>query len=155
MIIEILAAGIVVSACLAVFVDEAVYAVTALAGTFMMTSLLYAFDGAVFAAVFQFVLGVGTLAVLFLSGETLSEKTVSAKPSTKSLLVVVASGVLLSLPAVLLTVSSPKKTAYSGSFSQVLWQLRAADVIIQGLVVLTVALGIFIVLYEKKTRSGE
>ena len=71
MILEILSVGLIISACLALFLDEAVYSVAALAGTFLFTSLIYALDGGVFAAIFQFAVGVGTLSILFLSGEML------------------------------------------------------------------------------------
>ena len=57
MILELLSAGLVITACLAIFLDEAVYSVVALAGTFLLTSLLYALNGAIFVAVFQFSVG--------------------------------------------------------------------------------------------------
>ncbi len=44
-------------------------------------------------------------------------------------------------------------TNSSASFEEALWNLRATDVVVQGLVIMTVAVGIAIVLYEKK--SGE
>jgi len=40
------------------------------------------------------------------------------------------------------------------SFGDALWNLRSVDVVLQGLVVMTVALGIAIVLHQKK-RHGE
>ena len=76
MILEIVSIGLIVSACLALFLDEVVYSVAALAGTFLLTALLYVLNGAVFAAIFQFAVGVGTLSILFLSGEMLSDKPV-------------------------------------------------------------------------------
>jgi NADH:ubiquinone oxidoreductase subunit 6 (subunit J) len=151
MILEILSAGLIISACLAIFLDEAVYSVAALAGTLFLTSLLYAFSDAIFVAVFQFAVGAGTLAVLFLSGEMLSQKP--AKTSQRNLLLIVAAGVLLSLPAIFLSISE-MPTALSGvSFGEALWDLRAVDVVLQGFVILTVALGVVIVLHEK--RKGE
>jgi NADH:ubiquinone oxidoreductase subunit 6 (subunit J) len=151
MILEILSVGLVISACLAIFLDEAVYSVVALAGTLFLTSLLYAFSGSLFVAIFQFAVGAGTLAVLFLSGEMLSEKP--AKPSQKNLLLIVAAGVLLSLPAIFLSVSGATSIFSGVSFGEALWDLRAADVVLQGFVIMTVALGIVIVLHEK--RKGE
>jgi NADH:ubiquinone oxidoreductase subunit 6 (subunit J) len=151
MILEILAAGLVISACLAIFLDEAVYAVTALAGTFFLTALLYAFSDALFVAIFQFSVGAGTLAVLFLSGEMLSEAPV--KTSQKTLLSIIAVGVLLSLPAIFLSISTPTAILSGISFGEALWDLRAVDVVLQGFVIMTVALGIAIVLHEK--RKGE
>ena len=105
MILEILSIGLIVSACLALFLDEAVYSVAALAGTFFFTALIYAVDGAVFVAIFQFAVGVGTLTILFLSGELLSEKAVK-KTSPNKASALIAGGVVLSLPALFLSISS-------------------------------------------------
>ncbi|TRO54556.1 hypothetical protein E2P63_01070 [Candidatus Bathyarchaeota archaeon] len=148
MILEIISVGLIISACLAIFLEEAVYSVAALAAMFFLTSILYALSGAVFVAVFQFAMGAGTLAILFLSGEMLSEKPV--KTSQKTLLGLVVAGVLLSLPAVFLSISS-QTAAFSGiSFEEALWDLRAVDVILQGFVIMMVALGIVIILHEKR-----
>jgi NADH:ubiquinone oxidoreductase subunit 6 (subunit J) len=149
MILEVLSAGLVITACLAIFLDEAVYSVAALAGTFLFTSLLYALSGAVFVAVFQFAVGSGTLAVLFLSGEMLSERPLK-KTHAKNLLAVIVAGALLSLPAIFLSISTPGSGVSGVSFGEALWSLRAGDVVLQGLVILTVALGIAIVLYDKR-----
>ncbi len=149
MILEVLSAGLVITACLAIFLDEAVYSVVALAGTFLFTSLLYALSGAVFVAVFQFAVGAGTLAILFLSGEMLSEKPLK-KTQLKNLLTVIVAGALLSLPAMFLTISTPGNETLDVSFGEALWNLRAGDVVLQGLVIMTVALGIAIVLYERR-----
>jgi NADH:ubiquinone oxidoreductase subunit 6 (subunit J) len=152
MILEIISVGLVISACLAIFLEEAVYSVVALAAMFFLTSILYALSGAVFVAVFHFAVGAGTLAILFLSGEMLSEKP--AKASQKTLLGLVAVGVLLSLPAVFLSISS-QTVVFSGiSFEEALWDLRAVDVVLQGFVIMTVALGIAIILHEKR-RGGK
>ena len=152
--LEIISAGLVISACLAIFLDEAVYSVAALAGTFILTALLYALNGAVFVAVFQFAVGMGTLAILFLSGEMLSEKP-EKKTRKVSLIGVAVAGIILSLPAMFIQISSPSTISYADvSFGEALWNLRSVDVILQGLVVMTVALGIAIVLYRKK-RSGK
>lgn len=152
MILEVLSAGLVITACLAIFLDEAVYSVVALAGTFLFTSLLYALSGAVFVAVFQFAVGAGTLAVLFLSGEMLSEKPLK-KTQPKNLLTVIVAGALLSLPTIFLSIGTPANEVSGVSFGEALWTLRAGDVVLQGLVIMTVALGIAIVLYEK--RNGD
>jgi NADH:ubiquinone oxidoreductase subunit 6 (subunit J) len=150
-ILEILSIGLIVSACLALFLDEAVYSVAALAGTFLFTALIYALDGAVFVAIFQFAVGVGTLTILFLSGELLSEKSVN-KTSPNKALALIAGGVVLSLPALFLSISGSTSSGVNITFGNGLWNLNGMDVILQGLVILTVALGIVIVLYEK--RSG-
>lgn len=148
MIFEILSAGLVISACLAIFLDEAVYSVAALAGTFIFTSLLYALNDALFVAVFQFSVGAGSVAVLFLSGEMLSEKPV--KVPRRNLLLIAVAGALLSLPAMFLSISSPAGVFSEISFGEALWNLRALDVVLQGLVIMAVALGVAIVLHEKK-----
>ena len=152
MILEVLSAGLIISACLAIFLDEAVYSVAALAGTFIFTALLYALSDALFVAIFQFAVGAGTLAILFLSGEMLSEKPTKKTPR-KNLLLLIAVGVLLSLPAIFLSISSPTGVLSGISFGEALWNLRALDVVLQGLVMMAVALGIVIVLHEK--RNGE
>jgi NADH:ubiquinone oxidoreductase subunit 6 (subunit J) len=149
MILEVLSAGLIISACLAIFLDEAVYSVAALAGAFFFTALLYALSGAPFVAIFQFAVGVGTLAILFLSGEMLSEKP-TKKTSRKSTLTVLVAGAVLSLPAIFLSVTGPTGISTEVSFGEALWNLRALDVVLQGLVIMTVALGIAIVLYERK-----
>jgi len=153
MILEVLAIGLVISACLAIFIDEAVYSVAALSGVFLFTSAMYAVSGAVFVAVFQFAVGIGTLAVLFLSGEMLGGK-MEKKPKPKNVLLVLASGALFSLPAVFLSVFQTTNSVPPLSFGETLWSLRAGDVVLQGLVVLGVALGIGVVLFEKR-RKGE
>jgi NADH:ubiquinone oxidoreductase subunit 6 (subunit J) len=151
MILEILSVGLIIAACLAIFLDEAVYSVAALAGTFFLTSLLYALSDALFVAIFHFSVGAGTLAILFLSGEMLSEP--SAKISQKKLLLIVALGLLLSMPALFLSISIPATSFSEISLGEALWNLRATDVVLQGLVIMSVALGIVIILYEK--RNGE
>jgi NADH:ubiquinone oxidoreductase subunit 6 (subunit J) len=150
MILEILAVGMIVSACLALFLEEAVYSVAALAGTFMCTAFVYLLNGAVYVAIFQFAVGVGTLAILFLSGEMLSDKP-TKKTSPKSIAALIGGGIILSLPAFFFPVSGTSEAAPAGvTFGEALWNLRAVDVALQGLVILIVATGIAIVLYEKR-----
>jgi NADH:ubiquinone oxidoreductase subunit 6 (subunit J) len=149
MILEVLSIGLIVSACLALFLDEVVYSVAALSGTFLFTALIYAVNGSVYGAVFQFAVGIGTLAILFLSGEMLSEKA-KKKTSPTKLLALIGGGIALSLPAVFLSVSGVSGVSSTASFGDALWNLRGFDVILQAIVVLTIALGIFIVLHEKR-----
>ncbi|HEX9262169.1 MAG TPA: NADH-quinone oxidoreductase subunit J, partial [Candidatus Bathyarchaeia archaeon] len=132
MILEVISAGLVISACLAIFLDEAVYSVVALTGTFLLTSLLYALGGAIFVSVFQFAVGVGTLAILFLSGEMLSEKP-TKKTSPKNIATVAVLGALLALPPIFLSISGPNNSTSEVSFGEALWNLRAVDVVLQGL----------------------
>lgn len=152
MILELVSAGLVISACLAIFLDEAVYSVAALAGTFILTSLLYALNGAPYVAIFQFAVGIGTVAILFLSGEALSEKP-ETKTQTKHLISLIVLGAVLSLPAIFLSVSHQNGATYSVPFGEALWDLRALDVVLQGLVIMTVALGVAIVLFHKKRNN--
>jgi hypothetical protein len=56
----------------------------------------------------------------------------------------------LSLPAIFLSISTSTGTYSSASFGEALWNLSGVDVILQALVILTVALGIAIILYETK-----
>ena len=149
MILEILSVGLIISACLALFLDEVVYSVAALSGTFLFTALLYLENGATYAAIFQFVVGVGTLAILFLSGEMLSDKSTKKTPPTK-LGALLGVGVILSLPAIFLSVSGSTGNFSDSSFGDALWNLSGVDVVLQALVVLTVALGIAIILYERR-----
>jgi NADH:ubiquinone oxidoreductase subunit 6 (subunit J) len=125
------------------------YSVAALSGTFLFTALLYYVNGAVYAAIFQFAVGVGTLAILFLSGEMLSDKS-TKKTSPKKTAALIGAGVVLTLPAIFLSVSSSTGVYSDASFGDALWNLSGVDVILQALVILTVALGIAIILYEQK-----
>jgi len=150
MIVELLSAGLVISACLAIFIDEPIYCVASLADTLIFVALLYVLSDALYVAVFQFAVGAGTLAILFLSGEMLSEKP-AKKPPRKKLVGIIMAGALLSLPAIFLSISGPSNAAAGGAtFEEALWNLRALDVVLQGLVMMGVALGIAIVLYEKR-----
>ncbi|MCJ7713030.1 NADH-quinone oxidoreductase subunit J [Candidatus Bathyarchaeota archaeon] len=149
MIFEIISTGLLISACLAIFLDEAIYSVSALACTFFFTSLLYLLNDAIYVAIFQFAVAVGTLAILFLSGEMLSTKSEN-KPSVNKLLILIFAGALISIPTILLSISNPSIVGSGIAFEEALWDLRGMDVVFQGLVLLTVALGTAIILYEKK-----
>ena len=149
LLLEIFSIGIIISACLALFLDEVIYSVAALAGTFLFTALLYYVNGAVYAAIFQFAVGVGTLAILFLSGEMLSDKP-TKKTSPKKTVALIGACVVLSLPAIFLSVSGSTGVYSDTSFGNALWNLSGVDVILQALVILTVALGIAIILYERR-----
>lgn len=154
MILDLLAVGLVVSAFLAVYLDDAVYSVTSLAGTFVLIAILYSLNDAIFVAVFQLAIGAGTLAVLFLSGEMLSEKSSGKKP-LKNTLLAVASALLLSFPTIFISIiTRPTTVSPEASFAQALWNWRAIDVVLQGLVIMTVALGIAIVLHERIEGEG-
>lgn len=154
MILELVSAGLIISACLAIFFDEAVYSVAALAGTLFLTALLYALNGAIYAAIFQFAVGVGTLSILFLSGEMLSEKPATKTKLSTSIGVVVL-GAILSLPMIFISVATPNTVSPTVTFGTALWNYAAVDVVLQGLVILTIAIGIAIVFYEHKKRNNE
>jgi NADH:ubiquinone oxidoreductase subunit 6 (subunit J) len=153
-IFEILAVGLIISAVLALFLDEVIYSVAALSATFFFTALLYVENGAIFAAVFQIAVGVGTLAILFLSGEMLGDKP-KKKASPKRTGALIGSGAVLSLPAIFLSVSGSTGTTSNLDFGDALWNVRGLDVVLQAIVILTVAFGIAIVLYEKKKKKGD
>ncbi|MCW3984699.1 MAG: NADH-quinone oxidoreductase subunit J [Candidatus Bathyarchaeota archaeon] len=151
MIFEILAIGLIISAILALFLDEVVYSVAALSGIFFFTAIIYALSGSLFAAIFQFAVGVGTLAILFLSSEMLGEKQIK-KASPAKTAGLIGAGVVLSLPAIFLSVSTEKNLGIDVDFGEALWNLRGFDVLLQALVILTIALGIAIVLYERRKK---
>jgi NADH:ubiquinone oxidoreductase subunit 6 (subunit J) len=153
-VFEIVSVGLVISACLAIFLDEAVYSIAALAGTFMLTSLLYWLSGAVYVAIFQFAVAIGTLSILFLSGEMLSEKP-TTKTKTPTMIGVAVLGAVLSLPAILFSISSPNTVTSTATLGDALWNYNALDVVLQGLVILTVAVGITIVLYNRRKNSNQ
>lgn len=150
-VLEILSVGLIVSAVLALFLDEVVYSVAALSGTFLFTSLIYALSGNIYAAIFQFAVSIGTLAILFLSGEMLGDKP-ARKASPQRTAGLLGAGVLLSLPALFLSVSGETAISNEASFGDALWNLRGLDTVLQAVVILTVALGIAIVLYERRKK---
>ena len=116
----------------------------------MLVAILYSLNDAGFAAVFQLGISAGALAVLFLSGETLSEK-MDRKKSLRRAFLAIAVALVLSIPSIFFSVDNPSTTVSSeASFPEALWNLRAVDIVLQGLVIMTVALGIAIVLHAKK-----
>jgi NADH:ubiquinone oxidoreductase subunit 6 (subunit J) len=154
MIVELLAVGLVVSVCLAVYLDEAIYSVASLAFAFIFLTVLYVLNDAVFVAVFQLAVGAGTLAVLFLAGEMLSEKPDKEK-SLRNVFLVGVLALVLAFPSIFFSVAvTPANVSSSVTFGGALWDLRAVDVILQGLVILTVALGVAIILHERREREN-
>lgn len=149
LILEVISTGLLISAFLAILIDEAVYSISALACTFFFTSLLYLLNEAIYVAIFQFAVAVGTLSILFLSGEMLSTRSENKISLNKALILVVIGG-LLSLPAIFLSISNVSTVGSGIAFDDALWNLRGLDIVFQGLVLLTVALGTAIILYEKK-----
>jgi NADH:ubiquinone oxidoreductase subunit 6 (subunit J) len=149
MTFELLAIGLVVSAFFAVYLDEVIYAVASLGCTYILMAIIYALDGALYAAVFQLTIGAGTIVILFLSAEMLSEKS-TKKKSLKNIIFASVLAVFLSFPAVFLSLSYTSAIDTSNfDFEHALWNLRVLDVILQGLVILSVALGVAIILHKR------
>ena len=154
MMLELIAIGLVVSAFLAIYFDEAVYSIACLSCTFIFIAIIFALNDAIFAAIFQIAIASGTLAVLFLSGEMLSEKPVQKKKA-RNIILATTFSFLLSLPTIVISIDFIPATSSPGiPFPQTLYDLRAVDIILQGLIILTVALGIAIMIHEKKERAG-
>ena len=154
MITELIAVGLVVSAFLAVYLDEVIYAVASLGCTYVLMAVLYALNGAVYAAVFQLTIGAGTIVALFLSAEMLSEKPTKQK-TLKNIVLASSTALFLSFPAIFLSFTYISVAESSGfGFEQTLWDLRVVDVVLQGLVILSVALGVVIVLHKREGGSG-
>ena len=143
----VLAIGMVTSAVFAIYLKETVSSVLSLSTMMILLSLLYFSLNAPFAAIFQLALGSGTAAIFLLAGDTLTTKN-SEKTSTKTIFFGVIASAVLSVPVIVGTVMTQTFTASSFdlSLSTALWDLRAIDVLAQGLVVLTAAIGVVILL---------
>jgi NADH:ubiquinone oxidoreductase subunit 6 (subunit J) len=149
MISELLAIGLVLSAFLAMYLDEVIYAVTSLGCTYILMAIIYALDGAIYVAVFQLTIGAGTIVILLLSGEMLSEKPNERKP-LKNIIFALTVAIFLSFPSVFLSFSyATAAEASNFDFVHALWNLRVVDIILQGLVILSVALGVAIILHRQ------
>jgi multisubunit Na+/H+ antiporter MnhB subunit len=62
---------------------------------------------------------------------------------------------VLAFPSIFFSVAVTPANVSSGvTFGGALWDLRAVDVILQGLVILTVALGVAIILHERREREN-
>jgi len=150
---EILGVALVVSAFLAVHLENTTHAVISFGATFMVLSALYFALNTPFAALFQLIIAVGTIAVFFLAGEMLTPKTKSHQKLRNRVLGVIVA-VALSLPAILLDLQADTLiNPHNLSFSSALWEFRALDVIAQGVVILVLALGVATVLKER--RKGD
>jgi multisubunit Na+/H+ antiporter MnhB subunit len=149
----VLAIGMVFSAVLAIYLKETVSSVLSLSTMMILLSLLYFNMNAPFAAIFQLALGAGTSAIFLLAGDTLTKKS-DAKTSTKTLLVAVIASAVLSIPVVVGTIATQAFTQPAEfSLSTALWDLRAVDVLAQGLVVLTAALGVVLLLKTERRQK--
>jgi multisubunit Na+/H+ antiporter MnhB subunit len=149
----VLAIGMVVSAVFAIYLKETVSSVLSLSTMMILLSLLYFNMNAPFAALFQLALGAGTSAIFLLAGDTLTKKS-DEKTSTKTLLVGIVASAVLSIPILVGTIATqPFTQSAEFSLSAALWDLRAVDVLAQGLVILTAALGVVLLLKEKRRQK--
>jgi multisubunit Na+/H+ antiporter MnhB subunit len=149
----ILAIGMVTSAVFAVYLKETVSSVLSLSIMMILFSLLYFSLDAPFAAIFQLALGTGTAAIFLLAGDTLTKKS-EPKTSTKTFLMGLVASAILCIPVVVGTVVTRSFIpSVELSFSSALWDLRAIDILAQGLVVLTAALGVVILLKEERRKK--
>jgi multisubunit Na+/H+ antiporter MnhB subunit len=149
----VLAIGMVTSAVFAIYLKETVASVLSLCAMMILLSLLYFNLNAPFAAVFQLALGTGTAAIFLLAGDTLTKKS-GEKTSSKTMLVGLVASAILSVPVVVGTVATQSFTqSVDLSLSSALWDLRAIDVLAQGLVILTAALGVALLLKEERRRK--
>jgi len=148
-----LAIGLVTSAVFAIYLKETVASVLSLGSMLVLLSLLYFSLNAPFAAIFQLALGIGTVAIFLLAGDTLTKKS-DEKTSSKTKILGLFAAVILSIPVIVGTVATQTLTREINlSLSSALWDLRAIDVLAQGIVVLTVALGVVFLLKEERRRS--
>jgi multisubunit Na+/H+ antiporter MnhB subunit len=148
-----LAIGMLSSAVFAIYLKETVGSVLSLSTMMILLSILYFTLDAPFAAIFQLALGTGTAAIFLLAGDTLTKKS-GAKTSAKTIFVGLIVSVVLSVPVVVGTVFIESLAqSVELSLSSALWDLRAIDVLAQGLVVLTAALGVVLLLREERGRK--
>jgi multisubunit Na+/H+ antiporter MnhB subunit len=149
----ILAIGLVTSAFFAIYLKETVSSVLSLSSMFILLSLLYFNLNAPFAAIFQLALGTGTAAIFLLAGDTLTKKS-DAKLSLKNKVLGLIASLILSIPVVIGTVATETLTrTFNLTLSGALWELRAIDVLAQGIVVLTAALGVVLLLKEERRQK--
>lgn len=152
----IISIALIVSAFLAVHLNEAIYAVGSLACTLILLAILYWIYQSIFAAIFQLVTGISTLMVLFLAGEMLSEKT-AERVTRKQILIAVIIGLIIAVPLIIslfFTATSTTPLASTGTFTSDIWSARSIDIVLQGLVILVIAVGVAIVLYQKKVEAA-
>lgn len=146
----IIAIGIVTSAILAIILKETISSVLSLSTMMILLSFLYFSLDAPFAAIFQLALGTGTGAIFLLSGDTLT-KSNDQKTSTKTILIALVASAIISIPVIIGNlITQAFSQPIELPLSNALWDLRMIDVLAQGLVVLTAALGVVLLLKEEK-----
>jgi len=142
---------VVVSAFMALHLENATHAAISFAVALTAISALYFDLNAPFAAIFQLVVGAGTIAIFFLASEMFAQKG-GKMQSLGSKVVGAILAIGISIPSIVLDIGNIAFVKSNGlSFSSALWESRAIDVIGQGVVILTLAIGAVMVL--KKSRK--
>lgn len=149
----ILAIGMVTSAVFAIFLKETVSSVLSLSTMMILLAFLYFSLDAPFVAIFQLALGTGTAAIFLLAGDTLTKNN-TEKTSIKTFLMALVASAFLCVPIIIANVT-PQIFVQSVELelSVALWDLRAMDILAQGLVVLTAAIGVVLFLNEHRRRK--
>ena len=149
----ILAIGMITSAVFAIYLKETIASVLSLSTLMLLLALLYFNLNAPLAAIFQLALGAGTAAIFLLAGDSLTTDR-DAKTSLKTKFLALVASVVLCVPMLIGTVETDYFIeSMQISLSQTIWDLRAIDVLAQGLVVLTAAIGVIILLKEERRRK--
>ena len=149
----IIAIGMIISAVFAIYLKETIASVLSLSTLMLLLSLLYFNLNAPLAAIFQLALGAGTAAIFLLAGDTLTTKR-DAKTSQKTQFFAIIASVVLCIPMLIGTVETDSFIqSMEISLSQAIWDLRAVDVLAQGLVVLAASIGVIILLREERRRK--
>jgi len=145
----VFAAALVISAFLALHLDETIYAIISFGAALTLLSGLYFLMDAPFAAVFQLIVTVGAVAVFFLASEMLTPKKGSSQKTRDKILGLLVASALAVVPIISDLHVEVFSNSHDYSFAMALWEYRALDVIAQSIVVLTLALGIVMVLRGK------
>lgn len=140
---------ILLSAFLAIYHKEVVYSIVSMTVVFLAISALYFYLGAFYSAIFQLATGLGTSIAFLLMGRTLSPLRPDGSAFKKTILGFTA--VLVLLMPLLVEIGQPeiKILPMVSTVSIALWNVRILDVFAQGLLVLTMVIGIGILLAEE------
>lgn len=149
----ILAIGMITSAIFAIYLKETISSVLSLSTMMLLLSLLYFNLNSPFAAIFQLAIGAGTAAIFLLAGDSLTKRN-DLKTSNRTKVAALIASAILSIPVIVGNVITQTFTgSVDFSLSTALWELRAVDVLAQGLVVLVAAIGVAILLKDKQGRK--
>jgi len=144
-----LGAALIISAFLALHIDETVYSIIFFGATLTILSALFFYMDAPFAAIFQIVIAVGAIAIFFLAGEMLTPRKKAPKKGRSVFIALAIASILSVLPILSELNVEVFSRSHDLSFASVLWRLRGLDVIAQSIVILTLALGIVMVLGKR------